>query len=323
MRPLLRRLAVVLFLASLQACGGGGGGDSSGEPPAATPAPSLDTTLAGYPQAYDVYDPGNATRAVVFLHGGMGDKASFAYKLGLLTQSGTPSSATVNWNWLAAHRVLAVFPQGQHRADAPKATTWSNYVMDSGADDRAFLAALSSTLASRSGIAAVHYVGHSNGGMMVNRLWCEAPRAASVYVALAGPASEHFLASATPCAPSLQRPYLGIVGAQDDVLQAKGHWSDPTWTITPVLADTPAFLDPVLIGEWAQFQSRVAAVCGESPTLAGAVTVDQTEIWTHCGGRLEVRRPLQLDHSLGLPEANGGTSLLDTVVDFIDAQSAP
>ena len=149
----------------------------------------LDETVGSFPHRIDMYVPKGATRAIVFLHGALGAKETFAYYVGVSGDRDTPTQDAANWDWLSEHKVIAVVPQGQHLPDVPRQTTWSNYVMDSGQDDVAFLRALAQELRERFGVKQVSLIGHSNGGMMTNRMWCESPDTFDAFIALSGPAS--------------------------------------------------------------------------------------------------------------------------------------
>jgi polyhydroxybutyrate depolymerase len=130
-------------------------------------------TLMGFPHTFDVFAPSAPSQGLVFLHGGGG------------TKEGLEASLNVTLDWAETHGVLLAFPQGQslQTCVSPpcKAYTWSNYVMDSGQDDVAFLDALALYLYNTTAAAfpalplgaRLSLAGHSNGAMMANRVWCE------------------------------------------------------------------------------------------------------------------------------------------------------
>ena len=289
----LKSLVFVCYF-FLVSCGGGGGGGSDGNSSSVTPSSELlQTTLPGFPHQIDVYNTANATKAIVFLHGGGGHNYEFAYNLGLNHVNAPPTNTSINWTWLEANKILAVFPQGQAISAQPSALTWSNHVMDSGVDDMAFLQALASYITSQSGITDIYLAGHSNGGMMANRVWCESPATFSAYISMAGPASDYYLS--TPCSPSTVKPYYGIVGGQDSVLQVPQYgWSNQTWEIEPalVMVSGTAMPDPTLIGEWyQQVNVRAPLMCNETPSLDTPDNFDgATYTWTNCGGPHRVAR---------------------------------
>jgi len=171
------------------------GSGPSGEGPASADTPSVsiraNQTLPGYPHAIDMYIPSNAQAAVIFLHGGGGKKEGFEADLGLKSDSGTTTYTltSAGQDWLLNEKVMAVFPQGQ-TLSGYNGWTWNNYVMVSGQNDVAFLQALVASLKADASLPAVskfYLVGHSNGGMMANRMWCESPTTFDAYGALAGP----------------------------------------------------------------------------------------------------------------------------------------
>jgi poly(3-hydroxybutyrate) depolymerase len=288
----------------------------------------------------DIYDPGNATRAVVFLHGAGGSSSGMACDLGIntnVTVQGTANSnpvcvpatgATVS-SWLASNKVLAIFPQGQSM-QAGATPTWSNRVMDSGQDDVAFLKSLAAYLKSTYPAVASHLylAGHSNGGMMVNRIRCEASDTYRAYVAMSGPASIYYAASA--CVPSVATaPYLSIMGGVDSVLQDQ-PFTAPSWAVDPiyVAAVRPAsawvayqgYPLGALVGEQAQQQDRVTRMCGEtlsaSPTLSAN---GSSKTWTNCGGKLVLVNIVNADHFMYSLQSVSGQSLIDAVASFVSS----
>lgn len=324
-RPVARSLPRAgLLLSSLMAlalvaCGGSDDDDTS-SPPLTVPATNTLTTdlvLPGFNSAIDIYQPAGATRAVVLLHGGLGNKNQIAYNFGVRLDAELPNASNVNWAWLQANKVIVVTPQGQAIDEAKVATTWSNGAMVSGQDDMAFLQTLASHLRSTYGITELYLMGHSMGAVMTNRVWCQASESYTGYAAFAGPASHLYTGST--CAPASQRPYYGIAGEQDNVLQVTGNWSAATWTLNPLLTSGPAFTDPVLLGEWAQFVARSQRLCSETPRLDAGSVSGTVESWSSCNSHLRVQHDLAVDHDLGMPEANHGTRLLDAAIGFLDS----
>lgn len=307
-------LACVLALTvSLAACGGGDGDDA---PPAPQPEAEHQIeafNLSAHPHAVQAYRPKGATRAIVFLHGGGGTQHAIAYQMGLKTTlEAAPTMDTVNWSALASAGVIAVFPQGQ--AVTGNARTWRNHTMDSGQDDMAFLASLAAELRRRYGITQVALAGHSMGGAMVQRVWCEAPTTFQSYVSFAGPASARYLNTQTPCSLGGRAPYLGMFGDEDTVIT--GAWEAQTWLVSPaVVALQPAgFVNPLMAGEWQNFQTRTQAMCGEAP---GARTVEgRADRWQACGGRLQVALGKGAGHDIASISAALGRPAFDLVATF-------
>jgi poly(3-hydroxybutyrate) depolymerase len=258
--------------------------------------------LTGWPHTFDVYRVTGATQAIVFLHGGSGTKEYSAAQLGIRAGI-SRAKAGPNAGVLVDYGMTAVFPQGQ--GEVP---TWSNYVMDSGVDDVAFLRDLVAYLKA-SGFQRVYVAGHSNGGMMASRLWCEAPELFDGYVAIAGPPSEHF--AFTPCAPATAKPLLSIVGSMDDVLQNQ-DWNAATWTIAPRLT-RKGFVDPDLIAGPRFFADCVRLSCGGvvTTTTSGSMTM-----WYACDGRVRLVRIEGAQHSIESLQEHAGTDLLGMVLEF-------
>lgn len=301
-----------------------GGGKSTSQNFKSSPGPQgtleSNVTLPGYPNQIDFYVPSVADRAVIFLHGGGGHNYGLAYNLGINLTDGPPTASAVDWDWLNTNKVIAVFPQGQAIPDAPLAFTWNNHVMTSGQNDTAFLEALASYIKSQYSVSRVYLAGHSNGGMMANRMWCEAPGTFDAYIAMSGPASSYYLNPATPCSPSVVKPYYGIVGGQDNVLNVNGNWNQEEWFMTaPAQNYSPAYVNTVLIGEWyQQTTTRGPLMCNETPTLQDGIVSNGVETWTNCGGRLKLQEILSAGHSVDSLQSASGLQLRDLVMSFID-----
>lgn len=236
-------------------------------------------TIPGHPHTIDLFHTSNAQPkyAIIFLHGGGGTKEKFAQALG------------IDEPFLSRFDLLAVFPQGQTKMGGNR--TWSNYVMDSGQNDVAFLTDLSAFVRSRYKVKKVYVVGHSNGGMMANRLWCEAPEPFDGFGSFAGPASVALGPDGkAPCNPKVKRPYVGVVGDRDRVLQTSGSFDQPVWSVRPLLV-TDAFTDPKLVNE-VRFHTEVRAplMCGERPAAQPTQKRGKTSVWSACNGKLELIR---------------------------------
>ena len=316
---LLPWMAAMAVAAALAACGGG----SSADAPSAVAGPLVALSVPGYPHAIDVYENEGATRAIVVLHGGGGNKSSVVAQLGLSCNAQVSGTDAATWEWLRAQRTMLVVPQGQHVASQPRAFTWSNYAMSSGQDDKAFLQALAAQIRARYGsVRQLVLIGHSMGGVMTNRMWCESPATFDVHVALSGPASATFLDPATPCAPGSEaRPYMAILGDSDDILRNRGAWEADTWTLDPgvVSASAGAWLNDVVQGEFRQLQARAASLCGEAVTSVGYGTAGNVDTWRACGGRLALQRVRGAPHGLASIDALMGAQAPQNVINAVAA----
>ncbi len=295
-----------------------------------------DRKIAGFPHAFDIYTPRAPKRVVVFLHGGGGSKEGGGDQLGLRIETGTAPNTTVTYDtaWLGAHDVAFVFPQGQAKGGT-RGFTWSNYVMSSDVDDVAFLGALSSAIrggtldGSLPAIARIAVSGHSNGGMMTNRLWCEAPQAFDAFIAFAGPASVHLGVSGDhACAPTSQKPYLGYIGGKDTVLQTDGNWLQDVWTVAPTLANTPGFVDPNLVNELTFHKTvRVPKTCAGTVATPSIGNGGATTTWNDCGGKTQLVRVTNADHCMSGSkcthsfESDTGRRMIDVLTEFFAAQA--
>lgn len=319
------RVCALMFLLTIFGGCAGGSPDSSPEPePPRIVVEANQTLSSGQGQverSVDIYRATNADKAIVFLHGGAGNKHIFAYNIGINLSDVDSNYDAVNEQILLDNHAIAVFPQGKSIAEAPGAYTWNNYVMDSGEDDIQFLRDLVNFISTRYHVSKFYIVGHSNGGMMVNRTWCEAPELFDAYISIAGPPSEHFLS--TPCSPPAEvKPYMGIVGSLDDVLQNTGKWEEQTWTIKPaiVLGAYPAFVNSVLIGERYFLPYRVNLRCGETvhDGDTDAIVDGNITTWSFCNNSVKLMRVEDGEHSMQSMEIASGHSMLDIVLDFIN-----
>jgi len=326
MQRLATAAALSLTLTLMTACGGGG---SEGSPPPTTPPAAtnalVSTTVTGYPHAVNIYRTAGAQRAIVLLHGGGGDLNAVAYQVGLNGSATRTTTDTINWTWLAANKVMLIVPQGQHIASNPGATTWSNHAMTSGQDDKAFLQALAGKIRSDYGLSDITLMGHSMGGVMTNRMWCESPATFNRYVSLAGPASSAFNQPATPCTPgSVPPPYMGIIGDSDGVMQTAGAWEAATWQVNPVWvnASLQAWVNDIVIGEFRRQQTRTTMACGATLDSNAFTTAGNVDTWTSCAGRLVLKRVRGADHGVASLDAQMGAASTTDVMDAVMAFAA-
>ncbi|MED5618473.1 hypothetical protein [Ideonella sp. BN130291] len=333
--PALRHLAPLAaasLLALLGACGGGTGQDpadtaqaseaSDGTAAAtafvrrtASTSNTLQVGLAlpGFPHKFDVYRPAGATRAVVFLHGLGGRSFQMARDLGLNSVMAPPTMNTVNWDWLTRNGIIAVFPQATTPAGSTL-PTWSDYVQSSGQDDVGFLKALSASLKAQYGATEVSLSGHSNGGAMTARMWCEATTAYKAFVTLAAPMpSSSFPSPAATCTPLVPAPYHAVVGGQDTKLAQFFQAAQP-----PSAEQMAAGLSsPTLAYEWSRHYDRSFRVCSEWPALAARSTANAGPGWSQCGGRVRYTVVSKADHPIASLEQYAGQRMADLIAAFV------
>lgn len=273
-------------------------------------------TLPPFLHDIDIYATTGATKAIIFLHGGGGTNYHHAYELGLNLVNSYPTTSTINWAWLENQKILAVFPQGQ--SIAGNGYTWSNHVMDSGQDDVAFLQTLAAYIKNRYAISDIYLAGHSNGGMMANRMWCESSETFNGYIAIAGPLSSYYLT--TPCEPPILQPYYGIVGEKDNVLQVEGSRHEELWHLNTMLVNLNQadFITTELIGEWYSYQIRTQVYCGEIPTETNKISNGSVETWNNCDGNLKLQHVLSSEHSIQSFEFSSGSQIIDLISTFIN-----
>jgi poly(3-hydroxybutyrate) depolymerase len=335
-----RRLAPVVaasLIALLAACGGGSA-DTTDTPAdtadgqaaddtatiaavrrGSTTAPQSGNTLQvglalpGFPHKFDVYRPAGATRAVVFLHGLGGRSFQMARDMGLNSMMAPPTTNTVNWDWLSRNGIIAVFPQ----ATTPPGTTlptWSDYVRSSGQDDVGFLRALSSAVRAQYGATEVSLAGHSNGGAMTSRMWCEATNAYKAFVTLAAPMpSTSYPSPAATCTPVVPAPYYAVVGGQDSKLAQffPGAYPPSPEQLAAGLSNA------ALAYEWGRHHDRSQRVCSELPTLNAKTTATTGSTWSQCGGRVRYTVVAKADHPIASLDQYAGVRMVDLIAGFV------
>jgi polyhydroxybutyrate depolymerase len=295
----MKFLNTLVFLSLLLnlSCKGGSSSPSDESSPQNEVTSSLqkDVSVSNWPHLTDIYHPTNATKAIIFLHGGGGRKHSVAYQLGIKSVNNATDSS-YDSAFLINNAVTMVFPQGQ--ANTGLGFTWNNYVMTSGQDDVAFLNDLVDYIKTTyPNILKVYLAGHSNGGMMAHRMWCESPQNFSAFAAFAGaPSEELYTGGSNPCSPTVTKPFYSMVGTADTVLQTSGQWNAATWTIDSSLV-TGNFANPVLVADKVFYQNvKVTNRCGETPdtgTISGNLSVFQ-----NCSGSIKLVRVTGADHCL-------------------------
>ncbi len=269
-------------------------------------------------------NPNSATDVVVLIHGGGGEKHQFANSLGFKNENDPDYNfETPNYRqeYLDSHNLAFVFVQGFNRESQPQAYTWDNTIMVSGHDDKELLKRLASYLRNTEGFNKVFLMGHSMGGSMTNRMWCEASAHFDGFGSSAGPMSPTVFDS---CNPETYKPYIHVTGLNDRIIQLVeqriggstiNHHDDEFLELDSVtrLAGGEAFVHPTpeFKNELVSYPQRVDWVCGET-TNAPARIPDSfswhTEIYSQCGGKIKMMLLKDKDHCTG---GEGGTYKCD------------
>eukprot|EP01052_Picozoa_sp_SAG31_P043227 SAG31_NODE_7133_length_1780_cov_2.048780_1_plen_371_part_00 len=290
--------------------------------------------VEGFPHLIDIAAPSSAAgidgqsqpaAALVFLHGGGGTKEGVEVELGVTAE------------WAQTHRTVVAVPQGQSLQTCShppcSAYTWSNDVMSSGQDDVAFLRKLSELLRKDFSATNVTLVGHSNGAMMTNRMWCE-PQSADAFdafVAFDGPASswfDHDAASPADYKPcdSNSALFMDVIAYEDNVIgnTPANHIDEATWSISrnAYILASYAYVNRFLVNPWFFYERvRGPASCGQSPDRARKVaSFPRTNFWSACDGHVgltaikgadDVCSRLARGHCLAFLKRNLGCDLLE------------
>ena len=122
------------------------------------------------------------------------------------------------------------------------------------------LVALASELRMRFGVERVYLAGHSAGGFMTNRVWCEANGAFDAYLALSGPPAVRY---ATGCSPSAAKPYLAIIGSADDAVIAGAPWDAAVWSLFGATGSSAR----QLVGEFETLRLRAIDATRRAPAV--------------------------------------------------------
>lgn len=271
--------------------------------------------IAGFPHRIDVYRPAGATRAIVFLHGKGGRSWQMAYDLGVNRRFMAATARNVDWSALKRLGVIAIFPQGQ-AAPGSTVTAWNNYMSDSGQDDVAFLAGLSTQARLAWGATDVALAGHSSGGTMTARMWCEGTTAFQSYFSIAGPmVSPTYPIHSATCTPLAPRPYAAVIGDHDGTLAlyAPGGVEPTPEQVAAGLTDT------ILVSEWMRHGDRGEIVCGATTALDGAAIAPTGPTWSACGGAQRFSVVKGADHAMASIQQHAGQRLIDWVAGFAAA----
>ncbi len=314
------------------------------------------TVGRGFPHEMDVLIPPNRndeTTLLVLLHGGGGQKAHYAHGLGIKKNKEKDyydtdplSENGYNLQYLIDNNLALVFIQGKSPDEnLESARTWNNNVMDSGQDDVGLLKRVAWLAKEQYGFKKVVLGGHSMGGVMTNRMWCEASESYDAFVSTAGPISPTQWDS---CNPKQIKPYLHITGTNDRILQIVedtkadspiDHSQDTFLYLDKIVffGGHHAFVDPFpsqnpqFMNELVLYKQRAKMMCNQQPgkkktgRFGDLGSIQQT----NCRGKLKLVQVEDADHCIG--EANqraykcdiplntpNSTAILDTIVNFVN-----
>ncbi len=328
-RSLLPSALMAAICLSLAACGGGGSDDpamaadvdvdasvearESAQAVASSNTLHVGIKIPGFPHPVDVYRPAGATRAMVFLHGHGGRSWVSAYDLGINKVPMPPVAKNVNWDWLSRNGIIAIFPQGQPQVGTTL-PVWSNYITSSGQDDVAFLKALASYAKAQYGATQVALGGHSNGGAMVGRVWCEATTSFSAYATLSSAmVTPTYPMPGLTCTPKAAAPYLAVIGSKDQML---AKWDLGIVSPTPQQIAV-GLINSILVYEWGRSHDRASMVCGESTTLEGRSVAATGPTWSACNSRMRFVVVNNADHGVKSLDTFAGYKMADLIASFI------
>lgn len=304
-----------------------------------------------HPHPVDFYIPnGTLTVSMTLLHGGGATNTDVAQQFLVLGGSGAKVSTNVRWTILAAFNCVLAVPQGQccrttNVGPWNPATTYfpagynsistqnplgipafSNWFTWSGADDMQFLKDLATYIQTTWGILSAKIIaGHSDGGMMAQRLWYEAPSSYQRYAVVSGPAMTHFQGATLPAyiAPmwaqyGLLDTNLGINGGWTG---ANNHFYEAVWQQQPFHLFGGNVAYPYLnsfIGDFTQLQTRVTAIGSvEVVTQSGAVVTAAknhasatVSTWTYASGNMVMKLVSDAGHDTKTQQQSDGLLIL-------------
>lgn len=238
----------------------------------------------GHPHLADfIYPPeiNSQTKAIVLIHGGGGLKHAFAHALGFkkspdeIYNSDPNAIDGYDQQFLIDNNIALIFIQGLAIPEAPDSFTWSNHIMTSGYDDKSMLIYFANYLRTVEGFDKVYLMGHSMGGVMTNRILCEAPLTFDGYGSSAGPISTF---NTVDCDYSVDRPYIYVVGLNDRIIQVVEE---------PVIGSPIDHKDD----EFLSLNNLVRglspnAFVNPAPEFRNGITLYPTRVLEKCGGSL-------------------------------------
>ena len=304
-----------------QSCSSDLNTDPTTDPPSIKSLRVNESVGGGHPHLADfIYPPtvNDETKAIVVIHGGGGLKHAFAHSLGFKksedeTYNSDPNAVNgYNEQYLIDNNIALIFIQGLTIQEAPESYTWSNHIMTSGYDDKSMLIYFANYLKTVEGFEKVYLMGHSMGGVMTNRILCEAPLTFDGYGSSAGPIST---VNSQDCDYSTDKPYIHVVGLNDRIIQiieepiignSVDHTDDEFLTLNSIVRglSPDAFVTPApeFKNGIPLYPTRVLEKCEDTvsdPIYEPNELNWEIKINTDCNGTLKLIQVKDTDHCTG------------------------
>lgn len=171
---------------------------------------------------YGYIPPGTVLSGMVALSGGSGTAAQFCQSLYICL-----TSSQYNFAFLTNYKLAIFFPEpqasngqsstcteGSNPAPiAPTATTWCNRSMTSANNDKLMLQQLADYIKTTYNVSVVSAVAHSQGAMMLKRMWCESNGTFNAVSGYSGPFNNYWATNA--CVADTQLTFPSVTGRFD------------------------------------------------------------------------------------------------------------
>jgi poly(3-hydroxybutyrate) depolymerase len=242
----------------------------------------------------------------------------------------TWDASSVTWSWLQKFgNMVVAAPNGwcdprTFTSQNPNGVaSWDNHFMNGGAlaagwDDVQMLYDLRNYLRTQFGLTGVTLSGHSNGGMMVQRIIQEHPTWFQHYCSSSGPLPREYWSQHALTFPN--QPYFASFGGQDATINLVGSpggvfadvWYQTLSSLSVADNNSPNL--STWIGDFTELGARFQAVgTATAPTQTSGTTTSvkvgtQTR-WTSNDGRVLFQYMPQADHSIKSYQATSGRSL--------------
>jgi polyhydroxybutyrate depolymerase len=256
--------------------------------------------FGGRQRSYILYAPASIkwdkpTPLIFILHGGTGNAES-AIRMS-------------NFNEVAdKNGILVVYPNGTGRLSNDKLLTWNGgdccaYAETQNVDDVGFIRAIVSDLRSKINIDTkrIYAAGLSNGGIMSQRLACEA---ADIFAGIAPVAGT---LNYSPCAPSQPISVIEFHGTDDQHIPYQGGRGSKS------LVDVDFASVEFSINFWVSYNQ-----CSSQPQTSRQNDI-QLDIWSNCRGSTSVELYTILGGGHAWPGGQGGWADSDRPTNAISA----